>query len=53
MEEEEFDNVKYKNDFNKLFFFLDKDFPDRILVENERYYLARCGLHFETVMFGV
>ena len=32
--------------------FLDKDFPDRILVENERYYLARCGLHFETVMFG-
>ena len=33
--------------------FLDKDFPDRILVENERYYLARCGLHFETVMFGV
>ncbi|MBR4903337.1 MAG: hypothetical protein IKZ53_01570 [Selenomonadaceae bacterium] len=32
--------------------FLDKDFPDRVLVENERYYLARCGLHFETVMFG-
>ena len=32
--------------------FLDKDFPDRILVENERYYLSRCGLHFETVMFG-
>ncbi len=32
--------------------FLDKDFPDRVLVENERYFLARCGLHFETVMFG-
>ena len=32
--------------------FLDKDFPDRILVENERHYLSRCGLHFETVMFG-
>lgn len=32
--------------------FLDKDFPDRVLVENERYYLSCCGLHFETVMFG-
>lgn len=32
--------------------FLDKDFPDRILIENERYYLARCGLYFESVMFG-
>lgn len=32
--------------------FLDKDFPDRILVENERYYLARCGLYFENVMYG-
>lgn len=32
--------------------FLDKDFPDRILVENERYYLARCGLYFESVMFN-
>jgi len=32
--------------------FLDKDFPDRVLVENERYYLARCGLYFESVMFG-
>jgi len=32
--------------------FLDKDFPDRILVENERYYLARCGLYFESVMFS-
>lgn len=32
--------------------FIDKDFPDRILVENERYYLARCGLHFESVMLG-
>ncbi len=32
--------------------FLDKDFPDRVLVENERYYLARCGLYFENVMFG-
>ena len=32
--------------------FIDKDFPDRILVENERYFLARCGLHFESVMFG-
>jgi len=30
--------------------FLDKDFPDRVLVENERYYLARCGLYFESVM---
>ena len=32
--------------------FIDKDFPDRILVENERYYLARCGLYFESVMFN-
>ena len=32
--------------------FIDKDFPDRVLVENERYYLARCGLYFESVMFG-
>ena len=32
--------------------FLDKDFPDRVLVENERYYLARCGLYFESVMFS-
>ena len=32
--------------------FLDKDFPDRILIENERYYLARCGLYFESVMFS-
>lgn len=32
--------------------FIDKDFPDRILVENERYYLARCGLYFESVMFS-
>ena len=32
--------------------FLDKDFPDRVLVENERYYLACCGLYFESVMFG-
>ena len=32
--------------------FLDMDFPDRVLVENERYYLARCGLYFESVMFG-
>ena len=32
--------------------FIDKDFPDRILIENERYFLARCGLHFESVMFG-
>ena len=32
--------------------FLDKDFPDRVLVENERYYLARCGLYFESVMFN-
>ena len=30
--------------------FLDKDFPDRVLVENERYYLSRCGLYFESVM---
>ena len=32
--------------------FLDKDFTDRVLVENERYYLARCGLYFERVMFN-
>lgn len=32
--------------------FIDKDFPDRVLVENERYYLARCGLYFESVMFS-
>ena len=32
--------------------YLDKDFPDRILVENERYFLARCGLYFEDVMFN-
>lgn len=32
--------------------FLDKDFPDRLLIENERYYLACCGLYFESVMFG-
>lgn len=33
--------------------FIDKDFPDRVLVENERYYLARCGLYFESVMLNV
>lgn len=32
--------------------FIDKDFPDRVLVENERYYLARCGLYFERVMLN-
>ena len=32
--------------------FLDKDFPDRVLIENERYYLSRCGLYFEEVMIG-
>lgn len=32
--------------------YIDKDFPDRVLVENERYYLACCGLYFENVMFG-
>ena len=32
--------------------FLDKDFPDRVLIENERYYLTCCGLFFESVMFG-
>ena len=32
--------------------FLDKDFPDRVLVENERYFLERCGLFFENVMFS-
>ncbi|MBR2519879.1 MAG: hypothetical protein IKE46_08870 [Selenomonadaceae bacterium] len=32
--------------------FLDKDFPDRVLVENERYFLERCGLYFENVMFS-
>ena len=32
--------------------FLDKDFPDRILVENEKYFLERCGLFFENVMFS-
>ncbi len=32
--------------------YIDKDFPDRVLVENERYYLACCGLFFEKVMFS-
>lgn len=32
--------------------YIDKDFPDRLLVENERYYLTRCGLYFEQVMFS-
>lgn len=32
--------------------FLDKDFPDRVLVENEKYFLERCGLYFENVMFS-
>ncbi|MBQ6005184.1 MAG: hypothetical protein IJL14_02930 [Selenomonadaceae bacterium] len=32
--------------------FIDKDFPDRVLIENERYYLARCGLYFESVIFN-
>lgn len=32
--------------------YIDKDFPDRVLVENERYYLACCGLYFEKVMFN-
>lgn len=32
--------------------FMDKDFPDRLLIENERYYLACCGLYFESVMFN-
>lgn len=32
--------------------YIDKDFPDRVLVENERYYLACCGLYFEKVMFS-
>lgn len=32
--------------------FIDKDFPDRILVENERHFLERCGLYFENVMFS-
>ena len=32
--------------------FIDKDFPDRILVENEQYYLACCGLYFDKVMFS-
>lgn len=32
--------------------YIDKDFPDRVLIENERYYLACCGLYFESVMFG-
>ena len=32
--------------------FIDKDFPDRVLVENERHYLSCCGLYFEEVMFG-
>ena len=30
--------------------YLDKDFSDSVLAENERYYLARCGLYFEDVM---
>ncbi len=32
--------------------YIDKDFPDRVLVENERYYLACCGLYFEDVMIS-
>lgn len=32
--------------------YIDKDFPDRVLVENERYYLRRCGLYFEEVMIS-
>ena len=32
--------------------FLDKDFPDRVLVENEKHFLERCGLFFENVMFS-
>ena len=30
--------------------YLDNDFSDSVLAENERYYLARCGLYFEDVM---
>lgn len=32
--------------------FLDKDFPDKVLVENEKHFLERCGLFFENVMFS-
>ena len=31
--------------------YMDKGFPDRVIVENEKYYLERCGLNFESVMF--
>lgn len=30
--------------------FTDKGFPDNILIENERYYLEKCGLSFDSVM---
>ena len=30
--------------------FTDKGFPDNILIENEKYYLDRCGLSFDSVM---
>lgn len=30
--------------------FTDKGFPDIVLVENEKYYLEKCGLNFESVM---
>lgn len=30
--------------------FTDKGFSDNILIENEKYYLEKCGLNFETVM---
>ena len=31
--------------------YMDKGFPDRVIVENEKYFLERCGLKFDSVMF--
>lgn len=32
--------------------FTDKGFSDKILIENEKYYLEKCGLRFENVIYG-
>ena len=32
--------------------YIDKGFPDKILIENEKYFLERCGMNFKTVMQG-
>ena len=33
--------------------FTDKGFPDIVLMENEKYYLEKCGLTFESVMLQI